>query len=120
MRIYKLQLHLCLVDGGEIADAQEDEQPQQEMRNKMLIDPLDRQEKMVDKLTAMASLAAQFQTGPRTTGNTIHMEENYDVPAEALTDALHVLQRFHDLANTLGTPASAEPAGPSPFPRYLK
>ena len=87
-------------------EAPEDPRQETETRNKMLIDPLDRQEKMVEKLTSMASLVNnQFNAGQRGSGNCIRLEENYDVPAEALQDALHVLQRFHDLANLVGTPA---------------
>ncbi len=107
MKIYKLQVSISLVDMGEEPEGQDNAPNPTEIKHPMMVDPLDRQEKMVDKLVGMAELATGNKPmTARPMGNNMGLSETYDVPTSSFLEAIDVLSRFHDLGSRVGTPSA--------------
>ena len=102
MRIYKLQISLAIMDTGELEDSPQPE----EIQNKMLADPLDRQEKILEKAASLMG-NLNFRAAEPGTGNSIRTVETYDVAAQNFTEAMEVIKKFHDLAEKLGVASAS-------------
>jgi hypothetical protein len=104
LRLYKLQITVALLDVGEQPDM---EPAGDDSKHPTMKDPLDRQEKMVERVERLMMGHMDYPVAPGA-GNNIRLTETYDVPAESFAEAMGVLAKFHELGNKIGMP-STEP-----------
>jgi hypothetical protein len=125
VKCYKLTMYIQMVEVEQFGSNADNAAPTSEIppKHHLLEDPLDRQEKLMDRVLSVAERG--FQSGvfaPKRLApppSKLAIERTYDVPADSLEAAAALLRKFEETAGAIGMPGEPyeppPPVYPSPY-----